>query len=184
MSSERAWTEEEDHVLRSKYATHGPAKLSKMLGRPPADVIEQAANLGVELGEIRGHVSIRSIATATGLSETSVRERALKSGFAKRTYRNKIVVPETWADAYVTSVTRGEAADELLKHHYDLEKVARIFRLSARTIRSWVTGRSQRGARIMNHITIKVSSGKNRRKYLFDPYDVEREAKKYHDRDT
>ena len=182
MRRKRPWTEEELHLLHSKYPTHGPTKLSKMMRRAKATIQAKAAELALELGEIRGYVNINSIVEATGLDPSSVRERALRSGFAKRPYRNWIVVPSAWADAYVQSVVKGIEADEMLSHYYDLNKVARIFGLSPRTISAWVTGRSQRGAQIMNRIKIRLTSGRNGRRYLFDPYDVEREAKAYRER--
>jgi len=182
----KRWSEEEVHLLRSKYPTHGPERVAEMMpGRTAAGVKTKAMHLGLSVGDVSGWVPISLVATQTGLHINTVRERAQRSGVTRAIRgpgRNlKLIVPEAWADAYVSSVRRGREAEELAQHHYDLKKTARIFGVHPQTLRKWLYGTSpsSNGARIMSRVRFIVTTGVQRRSYLFNPYDVEREAKLY-----
>jgi len=182
----KRWSEEEIHLLRSKYPTHGPERVAEMMpGRTPSSVKTKAMHLGLNVGEVNGWVSISLVAYQTGLHINTVRERAQRSGVTKPIKgkgRNlMLLVPEAWADAYVNSVRRGREAEELAQHHYDLKKTARIFGIHPQTLRKWLYGHNpnSQGAQIMSRVRFIVTTGIQRRSYLFNPYDVEREAKLY-----
>jgi len=176
---ENPWSDDDIHLLKSKYVTHGVQALARMLQRPFDSVAKQAENLGLTVGDIRGWVPVRSVAEAANRAYHRVRRKALRSGYARRLPTDVLIVPEVWADAYVKSIQRGEEADQLIKHYYDVNKVARIFGVKPITVYHWLYGYSQRGARIMDRIKVTVTSDMNGRQYLFEPYSVEKEAKVY-----
>jgi hypothetical protein len=178
------WTLEEMHLLKSKYATHGVLALSRMLKRTEEDISKKAEVLGVAAGGIRGWVPVRALATTVDRPYHRVRAKALRSGFSRKLPNNVLVVPEAWADAYVKSIERGEQADELINHYYDVTKVARIFGVKPITIYQWLYGNNVEGSLILKSINVVVTSDKHKRQYLFEPYAVEREAKKYRDRNN
>lgn len=176
---DQPWTNDDIHLLKSKYVTHGTKALTRMLKRSREDVAAKAKELGLTVGDIRGWVPIKAVAEAANRSYHVVRIKALKSGFARRLPTEVLIVPEIWADAYIKSIQRGEAADELVKHYYDVRKTARIFGVKPITIYHWLYGHSQTGAKIMDRIGIVVTSDLHGRQYLFEPYSVEKEAKVY-----
>jgi len=186
MAGNLKWSEEELHLLRSKYALFGPARVAEMLpGRTASSVKTKAMHLGLRLGDVADWVPISTVSEATGLHINTVRERAQRSGVTRKIAgkgRNlMLLVPEAWAQAYIASVERGREAEELAAHHYDLKKTARIFGVHPQTIRDWLYGKFaySKGAEIMSRVRVITTTGVKRRSYLFNPYDVEREAKLY-----
>jgi hypothetical protein len=182
----RPWSEDEIHLLRSKYPMYGVIPVARMLrDRTPDGVKAKARELGLRVGDIQGWVGIGELVRETGLHPTSVRARALASGFARRIgekgRRNFVVVPEAWADAYVRMAKRGQEAEELMGHHYTLETVARLFGVYRTTIKRWLFGipASSPGVARIARIRVVATSGRGRRQYLFNPFDTEREAKAY-----
>lgn len=183
------WTEEELHLLRSKYAQFGPARVAMMLKSRSAHAVKSKAwELGLTVGDLEGWVTVRHLANATGMHIQTVRERALASGYARKLGGRgrvlKVVVPEAWADAYVRMVRRAQQNDELVDHHYDLGKVARVFGVHPKTIRSWIYGQhpDSFGAACLGRVQIVMTTGKLRRRYLFHPLQAEREARLYRER--
>ena len=183
------WTEGELHLLRSKYCTFGPAKVAKMLkSRSVHAVKSKAWELGLAVGDLDGWVTVSQLADASGMHIQTVRERALASGYARklrgRSRVLKVVVPEAWADAYVRMIHRAKQNDTLVNHHYDLAKVARVFGVHPKTIRSWIYGEHPHsfGAACLKEVRILMTTGQLKRRYLFDPLQVEREARRYRER--
>lgn len=177
-------------MLRSRYALLGPEKMAKLLpGRTVPAIRFKALSMGLFVGDIEGHVPLSFISDATGLNINSVRERAERHGVtrklkSKRKHTFKILVPEAWAEAYIRAADRAQEAAELKGHYYNLRKTARIFGVDPSTIRGWLYGRypGAYGNIAMSRIRTLTSTGRHRREYLFDPYDVEREAKIYRDK--
>lgn len=183
------WTDEELHLLRSKYPFFGPAKVAKMLKNRSAHAVKSKAwELGLTVGDMDGWVSVSQVADASGMHIQTVRERALASGFARKLKGRgrvlKVMVPEAWADAYVRMIRRAREHDDLVDHHYDLTKTARIFGVHPKTVRAWLYGEhpGSFGTKCMARIRMVVTTGQLHRRYLFHPLDVEREARNYRDR--
>jgi hypothetical protein len=182
----RPWTAEEIHLLRSKYPIHGVGVVTGMLpGRTCDGVKAKAHALGLRVTDVQGWVGIGTIAHLTGLHPTSVRARALASGYARRiggtNRRQFVMVPEAWAEAYVKMALRGQQAEELMGHHYTLEKTAKLFGVYRTTIKRWLFGipASSPGVAHLARIQVVTTSGRGRRQYLFNPWHVEREARAY-----
>jgi len=183
----KRWTEQEVHFLRSQYTTQG-AKLvaEKMPGRTAAAVKSKAMMLRLNVGDIKGWVPVSYVANEIGFHINTVRERAERTGVArivKSGKRNlKVLVPEAWAEAYIQSAKRAQEAEKLKGHHYDLKTTARIFGVHPQTLRKWLYGEppESEGAKLMSRIRFVTTSGIEKRSFLFNPYDVEREAKIYH----
>lgn len=181
------WTEDELHLLRSRYPTHGPDRLAAMLpGRTALAVKTKAMALGLNVGDVKGWVPVGYIAKATGLHRNTVSDRAKRQGVAReikaasgRTYM--LLVPEAWADAYVRAVERASEADDLRGHHYTLRQAAKVIGVHPYTIRRWLYAENPDsfGARLMARIRFISTTGRQRRAYLFNPYDVEEAAREY-----
>lgn len=185
-----SWTEEELHLLRSKYPSHGPVRVARILNRQPQSVKGKAHQLGIRLGDIPGWVPLGAVSDVTGLAINSVKDRAERAGVLRRitSHKNSRVVlslvPESWADAYVRYVERGREAEELRDYYYDLQKTARIFGVTGVTIRRWLYGEypNSYGAQVMSRVKFVMTTGLEKRSYLFEPLSVEREAKTYRER--
>jgi hypothetical protein len=185
----RRWTDDELHLLRSRYASCGPAKVAKMLNdRSTHAVKSKAWELGLTVGEMNGWVTVGQLAAASGMHIQTVRERALASGFARKLHGRgrvlKIMVPEAWADAYVRMAQRGHEVDELVDYHYDLKKTAKVFGVHPKTIRAWLYGQHPEsfGAACLSRVKIRMTTGQLKRRYLFEPTSVETEARRYRER--
>lgn len=174
-------------MLRSRYTVLGPDRMSKLLpGRSALSIRCKANRLGLKVGEVNDYVPLSFIADATGLSLNAIRDRAHRHKVIKKIQTRKgrpfkLLVPEAWADAYIRNVERATEADELRDHYYSLSKTAKIFGVHRDTIRNWLYGNFaySYGAHAFNRIKVLTATGKNQRAYLFNPYDVEREAKLY-----
>lgn len=179
------WNAWELHLLRSKYPLHGAVGTASMLPRRTPDAVKaKAYSMGLNVGNVNGWVPTGHIAQATGLHATSVRERALASGYAKCLKlggRRLILVPEAWANAYITMTNRAREAEELMGHHYTTDQVARIFGVHRTTIKRWLYGipPGSPGVKHLSRVRVVSTGGRGRRQYLFDPYHAEKEARAY-----
>lgn len=169
------------HLLRSKYSDLGPKKLAAHIDRKPEAIKAKAYKIGLIVGDLENYVPLGYIASETGVHMVSVRERAKASGFARHTQSNRILVPLVWAEAYIRSAKRSQEADELINHYYTVEKVAKLFDIHPSSLRKWLVGGREKGSQIISRIKVVVTSGRHNRRYLFEPYGVEKEAKRYHD---
>jgi hypothetical protein len=176
------WTAAELHLLQSRYASHGPRRLTKQIKRTAEAIRAKAYKLGLFVGDVQDWVPLSYIAAETGIHIVSVRERAKKSGFARHIHCNRIMVPVAWANAYIKSVKKATEVDALIGYYYTVETAAKIFQVNQCTMRRWLSGASRKGSETLRNVRIVMSSGQTHRRYLFEPHDVEREAKAYHER--
>jgi hypothetical protein len=176
------WSDAEIHLLHSRYATYGPSTLSRHIKRTPEAIRAKANRLGLIVGDFQNWVPISYIAAETGMNIVSVRERARNSGFARTIRCNRIIVPKAWANAYINSAKKAAEIDNLIGYYYDIPTTAKIFKISQGTLLRWLSGESISGAKNIAKVKVVVSSGRTNRRYLFEPRDVEREAKAYHER--
>jgi len=183
---EGVWTEEELHLLRSRYNTLGPTGIAKLLNRTINSVKAKARNEGIRVGDVQGWVTVATVADEARITVMTVRKRAQRLKVLRRLRAPNgrtimCLVPEAWGGAYINAVERGREAETLEGHHYTLNKVARLFSVNESTIRRWLYGKypNSYGARMMNRIKFTFTTGVTKRKYLFNPWDCEREAKAY-----
>lgn len=181
----RAWSDEDVHLLRSRYARLGPHKLARALARSPGAIKWKARTLGVTYGDVPGWVSGNAVAETVGCCRTSV-YRAARNARVARELRTRtrvtVLVPEAWADAYIKSVLKGRENEALMEHHYTLKKAAAVFGVHPSTLRKWLYGSDAAGAvgkACVTRVKVVTTTGRTNKRFLFSPWDVEREARVY-----
>jgi len=169
------WTEREIALLKARYGRDGPTALAKSIQRSKAAVQKQAVRLGLRHAHVAATVRAGIVAAAAGVRTENVTRAAKAAQVARMLHtgrRNVAVVPHEWAERYIQQSIQRQDAQELAGHHYDTNKLARLFGVHKRTMWKWLAGDGE-GAHLVARIRRTKASGSMQGRWLFNPYDAE-----------
>lgn len=186
MSSIRMPAEWPEHdYIRRQLPRHGYRAVARSLGKHPQTVWAYAARHGIEHGDIAGYVRVAGLAKRAGVAYQHVYQRAIADGVMHRVGSVKLhprsrpcLVPQEWADAFLTELETKRAGDELITEAdwLTVPQVQKAWQVGRGTILRGLNGKGVIAELLKQESvrTARATAAHRLGRWIVEPYGAER----------